>query len=262
MSLKCLRRALISVLLGGHVVAVVAERGRRFDFFAGGVAEVAQGDDVAVPGGEVDRRVDLKGGVRGSRHGVDLDPDRPALPGRRVDHDDGRVPAVLADVVDRDRAGRPDVGDRVDARDLEQDRRALAEAVGGVVGGGVDVDAEDVRRHPFGVEIDPAPGRAAAVGTGVVVVGEGEQAERVAGFGDEVAVRGVRGVDRRQALVPFPCPFPLRLAVAADAIPAIANTRTIAATAALNQVLIGFPPRWPAPGDTPKAGPNRLALWR
>jgi hypothetical protein len=187
-------------LLGRHPVAVVAEGGGRFDPVPGGIAQPAQGDYVAVPRGEVDCRVDLQrrlGGIRGGR--VDLDPDRPAPAGFGVDHDDGGVAfTIAADVVDRGRAGRRDVGGGFDPGNLEQDRRALAEAVGGVVGVGGDVGAEHVGRHPCGFEVDVAPGRAARIGSRVVVVGEGQHAERVARFGDEVAVGRVRHVDRRQ----------------------------------------------------------------
>ena len=105
------------------------------------------------------------------------------LPVVGVDHDDRRVAlAVAAEVVDRHGAGRAHVGGGVDARHLEQDRRAGAEAVGGVVGVGVDVGAERVGRHRRGLEVDAPPGRAVAVGDRVVVVGERQQAERVAGL--------------------------------------------------------------------------------
>ena len=52
--------------------------------------------------------------------------------------------------------------------------------------------------------------------------------------------------------LPFPLlfPFPLEWGVA-DATPAIAKIRTAAATAALNQVLIRFPPSWPLPAIPP-----------
>ena len=87
----------------GKLVAVVAEALRRGIGWPARVLQVAQGDDVAVPGGEVDRRVDLEGGGRrGARVRVDLDPDRLSLAGRRVDHHDGRVGLrVAAQVVDR-----------------------------------------------------------------------------------------------------------------------------------------------------------------
>ena len=89
------RRALISASLRGQLVAVVAEcRPGACDLLPAGVPQVAQGDDVAVAGGEVDGRVDLQRGLRGSAAlRVDLDPDRPALAGRRVDHDHRRVRA-------------------------------------------------------------------------------------------------------------------------------------------------------------------------
>src|SRR5262245_52146188 len=55
----------------------------------------------------------------------------------------------------------------------------------------------------------------------------------------------------------WPLPFPCESG-AANAEPAIASTRTHAAIAALNQVLIGFPPSWPGP-VLPLAGrPKRL----
>jgi hypothetical protein len=63
------------------------------------------------------------------------------------------------------------------------------------------VFAEGVGRHSRGGEVDAAAGGAGRVGDGVVVVREGQQAEWVAGLGDEVAGGGFAHVDRRQRLV-------------------------------------------------------------
>ena len=200
MLLKWWRRLVDHRSLGTQLVAVVEEAVRGRDLLAAGGPQVAQGDDVAVLGGEVDGRVDEQGRpVRVGGVGIDLRPDRPALAGRRVDHHDRLMRAgVLADVVDRHRARPLHRGDAVQARHLDDDRLPGAEAVIEVVGRGVDPLAGDVGWRRLGPQVDAQPGRSAAIGDRVVVVGEWQQAQRPLLLADEVAVIGVREVDRRR----------------------------------------------------------------
>ncbi len=166
-------------LFAGDVVPVVAEADGRFQRFVCCVREVAQRHDVAVPRGEVDRRMDLQhgvGGVRGVR--VDLNPDRPAFLGHGVDHDHRRVGVlVLADVIDRHGLARVHVGSSVDARCLHEDHRPGAEAIRSVVGRGFDVGAVHVRGHGFVAQVHPPAGLAGRVFDGVVVIRERQHAD-------------------------------------------------------------------------------------
>ena len=131
-----------------ELVAVVAESLRGRNRLSGGVLQVAQGDDVAVPGGEVDGRVDLEGGCPGAAGvGVDLNPDRLALARRRVDHDHRCVGVgVAADVVDRGCGCLLKGGRTVEARHLEDDSSTRAEAVVAEVGARIDRGAPGVLR--------------------------------------------------------------------------------------------------------------------
>ncbi len=185
---------------GGQFVAEVTESRRRFKRFVL-VFEIAQRDDVAVPGGEVHGRVDLEVCLRGSGARVDLDPDRPAFAGRRVDHHDRRIGLCVArKMVDRDGFHRLDIFDRVDPLNRHEDRRAWAESVGGVVRIRFDVRAFHVGRRGGGLEGDAAPRGARWVGDRVVVVGEGQHADGVAGVVDELAAFAFSDIERRKRL--------------------------------------------------------------
>ena len=184
--------------VGGQPVAVVAESGGRRDRLAAGRLQVAKRDDVAVPGGEVLRRVDQQRGARRARRvGVDLGPDPPPLARIGVDQDDRLLGiAEAADVVDRHGAGALQRRLAVEAGDLDDDRLAGAEAVAGVVRRGVDVDAVDVGRHRGRLEVHPAARRRVGVVNGVVVVREGKEAAGALLGADEVAAIGVAEIDR------------------------------------------------------------------
>ena len=161
--------------------------------------------------------MDQEGGlVRRRRVRVELDPDRPALPGRRVDHDH-RLPGTL-EIVPRESVEPDRVGGRERLRGV-QPRHAhdrglpRAEAVVQVVGRGVDRRAARVGGHRGVVEGDPPPGRARLVGHRVEVVRERQHALRNAGLGalverDHAALAGPAEIDR---------PRPAAGAVAAQA---------------------------------------------
>jgi hypothetical protein len=163
-------------LIRWQVVAVVAESVGRGNGLPSRILEVAEGDDVAVAGGEVDRRVDLERGLRrtgGVR--VDLDPDGPAPASLGIDHDHGSVGlGVPAEVVERHRIRLLQRGGIVQARHLEDDPRSGAEAVVVVVRSGIHRHVPGVPRHRAGMQIHPAARCRRFVRDRVVVVGEGE----------------------------------------------------------------------------------------
>jgi hypothetical protein len=167
-------------LLGDQAVAVDPERVGRFDRRAARVLQVAEGDDVAVPLDEVLRGPDDQRDVLGvarrafGRVRVELRPDRPALVGGRVDDDHGLVRVGIAgDVTLGDEAAVREGRRPIEARDLDDDRRAGAEAVVAVVLRRLHREAGDVPRHRQRVEVDPAPRGAGRVRAGEAVVGEG-----------------------------------------------------------------------------------------
>ncbi len=135
--------------VGPDAVAVEPERPRRREDGAGGVAQVAQRDDVALALLEVLPRVDQErrlGGRPGVR--VELGPDQLAPQRARVDDDD-RLPAVVGarHVGDRHGAGLLERGRGVEARHLQHDRLPRREAVGAVVVARIDRGAAGVARH-------------------------------------------------------------------------------------------------------------------
>ena len=187
----------------GRAVAQRAEVGRGGDRVALRVAQVTQRDDVAVALAQVLRGPDeQRAAVLRDAH-VDLGPDHLALAAGGVDDDDRLVAVLVArDVGDRDGAGLLERRGRVEPRDLGDDQRAGAEAVGAVVVAGIDRLARDVARHGEQVEVDAAPGRRARVGLGEVVVGKRQHAharvERVTAVGRALLLgRGAEGGGRR-----------------------------------------------------------------
>ena len=152
---------------------------------------------------EVPGRVNQHRGLVGrGRVRVDLGPDRPALTGGRVDHDDGRaLLRVLAELAEADRVGLLQRRRRVEPGDPDDDRLTGAEAVVLLVGLRVDVDVGSVRRRRARLEVDPAAGPGAVVGDRVVVVRERQHASRRALIADEVALVGAAQIDRLRLAV-------------------------------------------------------------
>ena len=125
------------------------------------------------------------------RVGVELGPDQVALARVRVDHDDGLVLVVRACEVGLGHEPRAvERGRVVEAGHLGHHDLAGREAVGGVVGLGVDRDAVLVARHLAGLQRQSAPGGRVVVALGEVVVGEGQQA---GGRVDRVTAHGRAG---------------------------------------------------------------------
>ena len=159
--------------VGRGVVAIGEEVGARCDQRAAAVLDVAQRDDVArsffeVGAGTNDQRArGVGGGV-----GVELAPHEVVLVVRGVDEHDGRTGVERArDVGDRRGAG---LG-KIDARHVQQDAGARAEAVVAVVVVGHDRRAHHVARHGVGRVVHAAAGVGAGIGDRQVVAGEREE---------------------------------------------------------------------------------------
>jgi len=189
---------------GRQPVAVVAEALGCADRIAVGVLEVSQGDDKAVAGSQVGRRLDHeRGALRRRRVRVDLDEDRCALSRMRIDQDDRRMGlGKAADAADRHRIGLFERLRVVEPRHAEHDRLPWAETVVEVIGVGVDRLAVDVLRHRGGLEIDPATGSGRGIGAGVKVVGERKETQRSVLFADEVTTIGTAQIDRLRLASP------------------------------------------------------------
>jgi hypothetical protein len=169
-----------------EVVAVGAEAVRSLELALRVLValELAHGDDVAVAARVVLRGMDEKGGLLGRRGvRVELDPDRPALAGFRVDDDDRLLPSLLVvarEVVERDRIRCGEGIGIVEAGNADDRGLSGAEAVVERVGLGIDGRPGRVLRHRVRLEGDSPSGRARVVLGRVEVVWEGEHARRLA----------------------------------------------------------------------------------